>query len=531
MSNFRHVITQAYREILKREPDPGGLEAWNAQMNAGTTEAQMREAFLRSDEYRTNFPEAPPVPVPTPGGPMSLRVQGNQFVNPNGAVVRLQGIVSCCPNQDGACIGTQEAGWPSVNRDWINFVASRHHNAGVVRLGPFVSSLVHPEGETNNVIAYAQIGGPTGKYDLTQWASGFWQARAAEVGYAMEKGVYLLISLIDTWALQHRCCPWNADFNLQGWEGADLSVMRSPLMSYHEAFVRQVVRTLGGYSNVLWEDGNESFKGTSRAWLTSLRDVIRDEEKKVGHPARPIGTNAQTEDLERVVDYGIWHERSWPAVADYPRITNEYDDIADPDSLLQQIRGAWATEGRVSFFYWRGESHSCEQQEHVIAETEKLILGQVGTGIPDTCPPLARLGLRIYAVMDRGFQLFPEPEGGWNAFAMKNPLPAGTTHVKCDMTPRFGGGNGRPCNEEHNEACGGRACEDPRGGLWSLLQGDTTKPLSLDSNDFQCTVHTGNSGHYMLRVMPKPGARDRYGRPLDVSQGAAKGSTVEWDIQ
>ena len=54
IGNFRHVITQAYREILQREPDPGGLEGWNKGMQSvadggtGVTEALLRETFEAS---------------------------------------------------------------------------------------------------------------------------------------------------------------------------------------------------------------------------------------------------------------------------------------------------------------------------------------------------------------------------------------------------------------------------------------------------------------------------------------------------
>jgi hypothetical protein len=57
MPDFRHVISQAYTRILLRPPDPGGLETYNQAMNAGLSEAQLRESLLRSPEYATRFPE------------------------------------------------------------------------------------------------------------------------------------------------------------------------------------------------------------------------------------------------------------------------------------------------------------------------------------------------------------------------------------------------------------------------------------------------------------------------------------------
>jgi hypothetical protein len=54
MPNFGPIIQIAYEEILERAADPGGLSFYNAQMNAGMSEADMREALLRSEEYARN---------------------------------------------------------------------------------------------------------------------------------------------------------------------------------------------------------------------------------------------------------------------------------------------------------------------------------------------------------------------------------------------------------------------------------------------------------------------------------------------
>jgi hypothetical protein len=56
MPNFTRIISQAYLRILGRAPDPGGLQNFNTLMNQGLTEAQMREALLRSPEYANNNP-------------------------------------------------------------------------------------------------------------------------------------------------------------------------------------------------------------------------------------------------------------------------------------------------------------------------------------------------------------------------------------------------------------------------------------------------------------------------------------------
>lgn len=57
MPNFAHLISLAYMRILSRPPDPGGLDQYNELMNAGMTEAMMREALLRSAEYSERNPD------------------------------------------------------------------------------------------------------------------------------------------------------------------------------------------------------------------------------------------------------------------------------------------------------------------------------------------------------------------------------------------------------------------------------------------------------------------------------------------
>jgi hypothetical protein len=57
MPDFRPIITLAYQRILRRLPDPGGLEDFNRQMNAGLTEATMREILIRSPEYAQKNPD------------------------------------------------------------------------------------------------------------------------------------------------------------------------------------------------------------------------------------------------------------------------------------------------------------------------------------------------------------------------------------------------------------------------------------------------------------------------------------------
>lgn len=56
MPDYRPIIRDAYREILGRAADAGGLASYNRRMNEGLSESELREALLRSDEYADKNP-------------------------------------------------------------------------------------------------------------------------------------------------------------------------------------------------------------------------------------------------------------------------------------------------------------------------------------------------------------------------------------------------------------------------------------------------------------------------------------------
>jgi len=58
MTSFAKVIRAAYADVLAREPDPGGLAAYDRSMNQGLSEADLRELLLRSREFSLRFPDA-----------------------------------------------------------------------------------------------------------------------------------------------------------------------------------------------------------------------------------------------------------------------------------------------------------------------------------------------------------------------------------------------------------------------------------------------------------------------------------------
>jgi hypothetical protein len=52
----RQMVREAYREVLRREPDPSGLRQYtDAVLNRGWSNADLRRSLMESDEYAQRF--------------------------------------------------------------------------------------------------------------------------------------------------------------------------------------------------------------------------------------------------------------------------------------------------------------------------------------------------------------------------------------------------------------------------------------------------------------------------------------------
>jgi hypothetical protein len=71
MPKFSSTIREAYGEILERLPDPDGLTHFNERMNQGLSEADLREALLRSPEYAERNPN--------PAGPLRIHPRNPHY--------------------------------------------------------------------------------------------------------------------------------------------------------------------------------------------------------------------------------------------------------------------------------------------------------------------------------------------------------------------------------------------------------------------------------------------------------------------
>jgi hypothetical protein len=55
----QQVVRQAYLDVLRREPDPGGLRQYtNAMLREGWSAADVRRSLMTSDEYAQRFGRA-----------------------------------------------------------------------------------------------------------------------------------------------------------------------------------------------------------------------------------------------------------------------------------------------------------------------------------------------------------------------------------------------------------------------------------------------------------------------------------------
>lgn len=135
---------------------------------------------------------------------------------------------------------------------------------------------------------------------------------------------------------------------------------------------------------------------------------------------------------------------------------------------------------------------------------------------PATCPALQEWGSKIHNIMDGGFQ-------------PTDVIRAGG-YVVGDSTPKFevGGPNGQPCNGEHPENCGGRMCEDPRGGKWKLLKGGSPWKAQEVYPGYEAGPDTGFQikigplveGQHEWEICPLGDVRDGEGFPVEVRAGA-----------
>lgn len=359
MPNFTRIVTDAYEEILERDPDPGGLAHFNERMNQGLSEAGLREVLLRSEEYAQKNP---------PPGSMDLRVDGNRFVDPRGNEVKPLGAIVCCED-------AKANGWPLVTLEALDLFASHHLSYTHCRLGPFTAA-----GEHDPIyVGYVTV--PDGRVDLEQFFPAFWERARGVAAHARLLRIYVEFDLVDRWVRQHgesdipEVDPWSARNNIQGIEVGGLAIFHSAPAPIHERWIRKAVAELGEFENVLFQVGNEGFKSFSEAWEVGVYDLVKDELRQRGFPDRLVATNTHDPGLESRLDYITRHVSEAPRAGARPIVVNEYAPLP-PSEVLRQVRRA--RRFGTHFMYWRGD-HDQSQWESTLAELGAIASSGVAT--------------------------------------------------------------------------------------------------------------------------------------------------------
>ncbi len=341
-ADFTLIIQLAYREILQREPDPGGLAYYNQQMMGGMTEAAMRETLLRSAEFAKKHPgpspspspspSPTPVPSPSPAPPMAaLRVVGNTFL----------------PSIVGAAAGSGSIsfGWPDASEGYLNALAERGLNYVHTRTGPFVR-----EGEDVEFEGYVY---ENGLYDLSRFNPAYDQKEREFLAAAGARQIYVERVVLDDWPAKNGLWPYAAGRNLQGVDFTAAVFEQPEPPPEIEAWVRHRVANTCAFPNVFYALDNEPGAVSASAdWTRRLYVIVKDEMARRGCEQYPVGSGNL--DAWDTVDYQILHTFRVPAPSLKPVLVNETDNRFTTPT--QYVLRAYAGQdlGGIYFQFWPG---------------------------------------------------------------------------------------------------------------------------------------------------------------------------------
>jgi hypothetical protein len=245
-----------------------------------------------------------------------LEVQGTRFS------AELRGAVVCCEE-------AKQNGWPLVTRQALRALARAGVNWTHVRLGPYP-----PSAEGEEFAAYTPEG---------SWNAAFWERLRATLAEAARLGIYVEIDVMDAWAFEHRGNAF----------GEDCSAMARAPGRHHLTWIRKVAAETGGFPNVTYQVGNETFDcEAAPAWELGVRDALR---AALGEKPRLIGTNSQDPQLEAQFDYATRHVDTAQAPAGRPLIVNETGSLT-PAQFREQL--AAARRLGSTFVLWRGSMNA-----------------------------------------------------------------------------------------------------------------------------------------------------------------------------
>lgn len=143
------------------------------------------------------------------------------------------------------------------------------------------------------------------KFDLEKFERAYFDRLRARVQAAGQRGIYVSVMLFEGWGLQHLASSWKAHpfhraNNINGIDGdadgdgrgIETHTLAIPAVTrLQEAYVRQVIDTVGDLDNVLYEIANES-GAYSTGWQYHMIRFIKDYER-TRPKQHPVGMTFQ----------------------------------------------------------------------------------------------------------------------------------------------------------------------------------------------------------------------------------------------
>jgi hypothetical protein len=302
MPDFTRIVQDAYLEVLERAADPGGLAHYNALMNQGLSEADLREALLRSAEYAARNPN--------PVGPLRIHPLNPRYFEDasSGQAVQIASYSNIVPT--------------SAVTDYAAQVEeARRNRISYCRMWTFLpfegTDAIWPWLRGRRGTAY--MGGFDGrKFNLNNFNQEFYARVSDACGRALSAGIFTQIHVFDRVGmspaddLRWGNNPWAADNNLNDLEVPDARppndgtpdfyfyATKPNLRAQQERYVRKMIDETIRHPNVHYEVENEHWEHDDPDWANHYGRFIKDHIAAAHPTATPrlVSYNSLAGDLE-----------------------------------------------------------------------------------------------------------------------------------------------------------------------------------------------------------------------------------------
>lgn len=403
----------------------------------------------------TPVPTPTPIPTPTPSplpGPLVAHEDGTW--TRDGQPFTFLQVIVCCkgyPDADPRDLAKSQ-NWPLTSIEFVQWISFHKQTATHVR------TWMNPIDERGDLFSPFKVEADL-RVDLNDWNPKFWIYLDNLLAFAEQRGVVVEVDILDTWAIYWNQSPTCARYNVNGVNECGIGSVQGGLTAIQRRFVTKLVQETGRHKNVVYQDGNEAWKGMSAGFSLALRDLVRNTENANAYAHHPFGTSNNKDDVRRNVDYVTFEQETaadlWCWRTDDGGRACKPTHVNETASLTpeQMIRESYKAKSKgTAFVDWMGENDQDKRGQGLIW---RQILAEGGPNpvpIADRCPNTAGIDVKVHQYVCNN-QTVPEPCVGGNAVI--------------DSTPMFGRiGPRGVCNSEHDN-CGGRICEPPDGLTWT----------------------------------------------------------------